>query len=218
MTNEKEKKLSDLRLNVGYEVSEKRYRHILGVEECAVRIAALYSDILSEEDVYLLRAAALLHDVTKDKGDEWQRNFISENKIILPKGDEEAVQLWHSFTAPTYVSLRYPEFSCRTVLDAVYRHATGDVQMTLTDKIVCLADYIENGRKYDACIDVRRRFFFDGVEKMSIAERIKYLDRCLLLSFKYISEHLSENGEKISNKTKRAMDALISEINSTEEL
>ena len=215
--SEKEKSLLLLREQVRCEVSDKRYAHILRVEECAMKIAEKLSGILSEEDLYLMRAAAILHDVTKDKGDDWQRRFIDDNGIKIPHGDEESPQLWHSFTAPLYVSLIYPDFSHGSVLAAVYKHSTGDKEMSVTDKIICLADYIEDGRKYSSCIKVRNEFFDTDLENASENEKIKHLDRCLLHSFEYIGEHLILNGEKISNKTKTAIEALITEINSTEE-
>lgn len=214
--SEREKILSSLRESVRGEVKEKRYAHILRVEECAERMARLYSDVLGEEDIFLIRAAALLHDVTKDKGDEWQRRFIAENGTDIPQGDEDSKPLWHSFTAPGYISLHYPEFSHPTVLNAVRRHATGDAQMTLADKIICLADYIEDGRKYPSCIDTREKFFGFEFSSASATDRVRHLNTCLLLSLEYVKEHLEANGEKLSSKTKEATDALRKEINLTE--
>jgi len=212
----KEERLSDLRRRVKGEVSEKRYEHMLGVERCALKAARLCGTLFCEDDIWLLRVSALLHDVTKDKGDEWQRRFIAERKIEVPSGDEDSAPLWHSFTAPEYISLYYPDFSYKTVLDAVRKHATGDAEMSLADKIICLADYIEDGRGYPSCVDTRERFFGFDFSSASTDELVCHLNACLLLSFEYISEHLALSGEKLSDKTKEAIDALKKEINSTE--
>ena len=208
--------LSKLRDAVKSEVSEKRYRHILGVEECAVRMAKCFPDMIDGENVLIIRAAALLHDVTKDKGSDWQKNFITEIGVEIPSGDENSHELWHSFTAPAYISLKYPDFSDERILSAVYKHATGDEVMSSVDKIICLADYIEDGRRYESCVSVRNEFFEFDFLSATAEERIRHLDKCLLRSLEFVKAHLDDNGERLSDKTKRAMQALQKEINSTE--
>lgn len=214
MTDTNTQKLAYLRECVRNEVSEKRYRHILRVEECAVDMAEYYMDILSDNDMYCLRAAAILHDVTKDKGDEWQKSFVRENNVNIPSGDEASPQLMHSFTAPYYVALKYPEFATEQVLSATYTHTTGSSEMSLTDKIICLADYIEYGRAYDSCVRVRNEFFDPTFfsTKRSENERMLHLDVCLLDSLIAVKEHLVLNGEKLSKKTAGAIDTLRIEI------
>ena len=48
--------------NARGEMSDKRYGHTLEVEKMAARIGALYAP----DKINVLRAAALLHDVTKE--------------------------------------------------------------------------------------------------------------------------------------------------------
>lgn len=216
MTSENKKALEYLCESVKGEVSEKRFGHILGVRDCALRIANSLDLGLSEDEMLDIASAALLHDVTKDKSEEWHKSFIEKNGITLAPGDECIPQVWHSFTAPVYISLTYPAFSNETVLSAVGKHSVGDERMSLADKIICLADYIEDGRKYDSCVEIRKRFFSFDFSSASADERVHHLDRCLLMTFLSINEHLEANGERISNTTQKAVTALQNEINSTE--
>ena len=57
-----EETLAALRNDVKKRMSEKRYNHTLEVEKMAHRIAELYAP----DRVGLVRAAALLHDITKE--------------------------------------------------------------------------------------------------------------------------------------------------------
>lgn len=214
ITDANKEKLASLRESVKGEVSEKRYRHILRVEECAADMARHYSDMLDPDQMYHLHAAAILHDVTKDKGDEWQKRFIAENCVKIPCGDEDSPQLMHSFTAPYYIALKYPEFAAEDVLDATYTHATGSENMSLTGKIICLADYIEYGRTYDSCVRVRNEFFDPNFfsKKRSEDERMLHLDICLLESLLAVKDHLEKNGEKFSKKTEGTISSLRLEI------
>ena len=56
-----EEMLADLRVKVGKNMTQKRYLHTLGVE----KMASAISDLYCPERKNILRAAALLHDITK---------------------------------------------------------------------------------------------------------------------------------------------------------
>ena len=63
--------IEKLRENVASVLSEKRMKHVLAVENMAFRLGLLYF-FQDDESLLLLRAAALLHDVTKELSDEEQ--------------------------------------------------------------------------------------------------------------------------------------------------
>ena len=74
-------------------MTAKRFRHTLGVEETAARLARRYG-----EEEYQARVAALLHDVTKRLDLEEQLKLCRHYGIILDYG-ENAVPLLHADTA-----------------------------------------------------------------------------------------------------------------------
>ena len=65
--------LNDLRRLVADEIGEYRMAHTLGTEQAVARLAALYCP----ERENMLRAAALLHDVTKELPDTAQAEIFS---------------------------------------------------------------------------------------------------------------------------------------------
>ena len=56
--------LDSLREQIPSVLSPKRAAHVMGVERMAVRLGELFTP--GEDDIRLLRGAALLHDVTKE--------------------------------------------------------------------------------------------------------------------------------------------------------
>ena len=76
-----ESEIEGIRTRVGVSMSEKRYRHTLAVEEMASRLADLYCP----EKKNKIRAAALLHDITKELGVGQQLDICREYGIELER-------------------------------------------------------------------------------------------------------------------------------------
>ena len=80
MNNKKygEEILCNLREKVKLEMGEKRYFHTHEVEKMAIRLGEIYAP----DKIDMLRAAALLHDITKERSDE-EHIEICEKIIYL---------------------------------------------------------------------------------------------------------------------------------------
>ncbi len=211
MTPEQKRNLEELREKVRSEVSERRYRHILGVEQVAAEMVKCYADCFEAEGdtpEYTVRVAALLHDVTKDKGEKWYSAFIREQSIEIPEDEKDSPELCHAHTAPAYIRKEYPDFADPEILSAAWKHTTGDAYMTILDKIVCLADYIEQGRTHPSCIELRERFFSFDFSCADKDERVKHLDAVLLASLKNTVSYLKTLGKVPADRTLAAVDIL----------
>ena len=68
-----DKALSALRLTVSKNISEKRYKHTLGVE----KMARYLGEIILPDKVNELSAAALLHDIAKEHSYEDHLDLVS---------------------------------------------------------------------------------------------------------------------------------------------
>jgi HD superfamily phosphohydrolase YqeK len=202
--------IASLRIRVREEVSYARYLHILGVEACAMRMAVLLGDVVPKSEINTVRAAALLHDVTKDKGRSWYLEFIKRNGIFVPEGESE--QLYHTITAPDYLKSEYREFATDAILSAVRKHTTGDGEMSVTDKIICLADYIEEGRSNFSCARVREYFYDFDYKAASADARIDRMNRALLTAFRQTRDYVIKKNERLSERTETAISALEREI------
>lgn len=200
-----EELLNRLRNDLANTMSPKRLRHTLAVEEMAVRLCALFCP----EQTVLLRAAALLHDVTKELSTDEQAALCNAYGIPLDAEDLLSPKTLHARTAAAKIPKEFPEFAHPTVIDAVRWHTTGRKGMTLTEKLLYLADYIDESRTFPNCVLLRRCFFEATPEKMSHKERLALLDDTLILSFDMTVRDLLAEGTPIATDTVAARNDLI---------
>ena len=202
--------LDRLRESVSEGMSEKRFRHTAAVEKMAARLGELYAP----DKIDILRAAALLHDITKEYSSEKQLQICREFGIIISKQDILTPKTFHAKTAAALIPTRYPEFADPEVISAVRWHTTGRADMSLLEKIVYLADYIDESRTFPDCVALRNLFWDAVPEKMSPEEREAHLDQVLIRSFDMTLAGLIEDGAPVSDDTFSARNWLIVNRNS----
>ena len=188
--------LDELRSRVCVTLGQKRFSHTLGVEQAAIRLG-LY---LCPEDVSELRCAAILHDVTKELSPEEQSAILSSAGITDPD-DLTCVSVHHSLTAPYVIKREFPQYATERVLSAVYKHTTGDSAMSVFDMIIFIADYIEDGRTYSACVDARDRLY-GALDKAECTEDMEAaLLSAVLTSLENTVESLTNRRMPIHRRT-----------------
>jgi len=200
-----EKQLELLRDEISEKMSEKRFFHTAEVEKMAARIGEIYAP----DKIDVLRAAGLLHDITKEYSTEKQLQICREFGIITTKQDILTPKTFHAKTAAVLIPVLYPEFADEEVVSAVRWHTTGNAEMTLLEKIVYLADYIDESRKFDDCVKLRRIFWDAKPEKMSEKERDTHLTKTLLVSFDMTLASLISENAPISDDTFKARNSLV---------
>lgn len=184
--------LEALREATRAQMPEKRWKHTLGVVDAAVRLARKYGGDEAKAEL-----AALLHDYAKAWPVERQAQVIRE-RHLPPELLEYDKELWHAHAGAWTVRSEHG-VDDEEVLDAIRYHTSGRERMTLTDKIVCLADYIEPGRE------------FPGVEQIrDLAEHS--LEEALVAGFDSTISFLLEKGKVIFPLTVLARNGLIQEI------
>ena len=200
-----DEQLKNLRDNISSTMSEKRFFHTAEVEKMAARIGVIYAP----DKVDVLRAAGLLHDITKEYSTEKQLQICREFGIITSKQDILTPKTFHAKTAAQLIPVLYFEFADDEVLSAVRWHTTGNADMTLTEKIVYLADYIDESRKFEDCVKLRHIFWDACPEKMSEEERNIHLTKTLIESFNMTLAGLIAENAPISDDTFKARNSLI---------
>ena len=185
-----EQMLDTLREQVVARLSPYRAAHTLGVEEMTARLAALYMP----KDVLWLRAAALLHDITKEESDKAQLDLFAEHGISLRPDEAATPKIWHAITAPLVIAKAYADFATPALLSAVRWHTTGRRGMTLGEAILYLADYIEGGRKFADCTALRDMFWGSEPAAMKTAEKHCHLRDVLLRSFEMTLADIEKSG------------------------
>lgn len=204
-------KISFLRESIStkkYFSTEYRLNHTLGVEREAVRLGELYCP----EKIPMLRVAALLHDVTKEFSFEKQLQICERFGTIISNEQMMVKKTLHAVTAALVIPEEFPLFASDEVISAVRYHTTGRGGMTLTEKIIYLADYIEEGRAFCDCVKLRNYFYSENIEKMNEEERLLHLDKALILSFDMTIEQLICEGTPIDIDTTLARNDLIARI------
>ena len=185
-------------------MSEKRYKHTIEVEKMAARLAELYVPEKSNQ----LRAAALLHDITKEFSFDMQLKLCAEYDINVSDVEYYAPKTLHAMTAAAVIPREFSEFSSSEIVGCVRWHTTGRVGMTVEEKIIYLADYIDMSRKFEDCVLLRNRFFDADPYSMSESERLLHLDETLLISYDMTIRGLLDKGAPISEDTIAARNEL----------
>ncbi len=200
-----ERQIDALRERVRSTMSERRFTHTAEVERMTMRLAELYAP----EKVDVLRAAALLHDITKEKSTEEQLEILRTHGVVVSDLDRYSPKTLHARTAVEVIKEEYCEFATPELLSAVERHTTGHANMTVLDGVIYLADYIDMSRKFEDCIRLREYFWGKDPQLMSKEAREAHLWQTLILSFDMTLKALIEEGSPISADTVKARNSLI---------
>lgn len=187
-------------------VDSKRYSHILSVEKEALNIAHVLDGVYTDISLDDISLAALLHDITKCKDAAWQKEYLSQFETVRENSDA----VLHSWTSAYYALINYG--ISREVFLAIYNHTTGRANMSILEKIIYLADFIEPEREHTACRELRE-CFYSAVSAAKTREELKAaLDRTLIKSFEMTRAHLLELGKPISEELYLALDFLKKQI------
>jgi len=123
------------------ELSERRFRHVLGVVGEAERLAAIHG--IDREKAAL---AALLHDSTKEWEINSQLKMLSECGIIVDNDTLQCPQVLHALSGSVRAKR---EFGAPfDVAEAIRTHATGEENMTPLQLLIYVADLTEPGRDF----------------------------------------------------------------------
>ena len=157
---------------------KKRYEHTLGVAYTAASLAMCYG-----EDILKAELAGILHDVAKAKKSSELKDDMKGYIDPYTDGDyvaliaDKAPQILHAIYAP-YLAKKDYKIEDKDILSAIRWHTTGKKDMTMLEKIVFVADYIEPNRKKLPDLDrIRTLSFHDISEAVKVIAKstIEYL-------------------------------------------
>ncbi len=166
-------------------LNEKRYFHSLCVADEALRLAQKYGGDCDK--CYL---AGLLHDITKNSPDEEHLQIFETFGIMLNDIEKNAKKLWHAMSGEVYIK-NVLGITDEELLDAVRYHTTAKKNMSLTAKILYLADFTSRDRDYED-VDVMRKLVDISIED------------AMFYALKYSIVDLTEQSRAIHNDTLEA--------------
>ena len=199
-----ERTLAPLREALRAYMSPARYAHTLGVEQTVAQMALLFAP--QREGV--LRAAALLHDLTKEYGEAQTAAVLEREGITLRPDEQASPQVLHAITAPAEILRLYPDLADETLLSAVRWHTTGRAGMTVEEALLYLADVVEPGRTYPACVALREQLFTPALPQMTHAARLAHLRDVLYASLTSTLNSLAARGRSACRETLEAAEDL----------
>ena len=162
-----------------------RVAHVLGCRDTAVELAMRWG-----ADPVDAARAGLLHDVTKALDGPLQLTLCEAYGKVLSDFSKKYPKTLHALTGALVAERIFGENE--NVISAICHHTTGRADMTLLEKIVYVADYVEPNRTIPGVEKLRKLAFED-------------LDAALKLGLEMTLEHLSRQGSEVSPESREAL-------------
>jgi len=147
---------------------EKRWNHVLRVVDMSKKLARIHGINSHKAEI-----AAYLHDVSKFFSLEDMKNFVWDNEHVK---DYQIGELLHGFAGAIYARNRF-RIEDMDILNAIRYHTIGRKGMSDLEKLIYIADAVEEGRVYPGVKEMRKVAYksLDGAILMEVNRKIEYL-------------------------------------------
>lgn len=162
----------NLRNELRGKLSPQRYEHTISVSFICTALAMRYGNDLDHAEL-----AGLLHDCAKHLGDGEIIKKCKKQGIELTDDELKAPAVLHAKYGAWLAQYKYG-IEDTEIVNAIRWHTTGRPEMSLLEKLVFIADYIEPRRDKAADLPVVRSMAFID------------LDECVYLVLKNTLEYL----------------------------
>lgn len=183
-------RIDELKSLLKERLTEKRYLHSLAVADEAARLAEIL-----KADVQKMYVAGLLHDICKNETVEQQLQLFSQFGIMLTDIEKASPSVWHAYSGALYIK-NVLGIDDEDIISSVRYHTTGKADMTLSEKIIYIADLTEVNRDYPD-VDVVRALLKDDI------------DKAIIYVLKYTLKKLSADNKPIHPNTLDAYNFLV---------
>lgn len=177
----------------------ERYEHTLGVAYTAAALAMRYSCDIDKTFI-----AGMLHDCAKCIPDEIKVQKCKKHNISINETEEEVPYLLHAKLGAFLAMDKYG-VTDKDVVNAILYHTVGRPHMTLLEKIIFVADYIEPGRYKAENLPQIRSLAFVDLDKCVyriLQDTIAYLkttkgpiDEATIITYDYYRTKFENTGE-----------------------
>ena len=170
-------------------LKKNRINHVLGCRDTAVELAKHWG--ANETDA---ARAGILHDITKALDGPLQLTLCEEYGTILSDFSKKYPKTLHALTGALVAERIFGENEA--VVTAIRYHTTGRANMSLLEKIIYVADYMEPNRAFAGVETLRELAFSD-------------MDAALKLGLEMTLEHLARQGNEVSPESRGALNELM---------
>ena len=180
--------IRDLKRDLKKNMDESRYEHTLGVMYTCASLAMVHGYDLKDA-----QAAGLLHDSAKCIPNKKKLKMCEEHKIPVTEFEKTHPFLLHAKLGAYVAEVKYG-IKDKEILSSITYHTTGRPDMSLLEKIVYIADYIEPARNKAPRLPEIRKIAFED------------LDHCMYAILHDTLEYLDGDPQDIDQATIRAYD------------
>ena len=173
-------------------LSEDRYVHTISTQKEAIKLAQRYG--VNPEKASL---AALLHDCAKNVDPENMITILERQYIPVDDIERNNPAILHGKVGRVMARYKF-NVTDDEILDAIECHTTGRENMTMLEKIIFLADVIEETRDYSGVEEVRAMAYED-------------IDKALVMSLNRTILQVLRRGNLLHPETIKARNYLIME-------
>lgn len=184
----KEPDIRKIRKAMEKALDPKRYEHTLGVAYTAAALAMRYG-----EDINNAILAGMLHDCAKCLTNEKRLIICEKYNIAISDAERKTPYLLHAKVG-SFLAMKKYGVTDKDVINAILNHTTGRPGMSLLEKIIWIADYIEPGRKQAPNLALIRKLAFED------------LDQAFLTALRDTLEYLHAGKMEVDNMTQRTYD------------
>ena len=180
--------IKDLKKELKKEMDDSRFEHTLGVMYTCGALAMRYG-----YDLEKAMLAGLMHDCAKCMPNAKKLKAAEKNHLEITDLERKNPFMLHAKLGAFLAKKKY-DIEDRELLDAIRWHTPGRPDMTMLDKIVYIADYIEPKRdKAPNLHEIRQLAFLD-------------LDKALLRILEDTLGYLGDSTDHIDSMTKKTYD------------
>lgn len=155
-------------------LTKSRYSHTLSVQSTAASLAKKYNYSVEKAEI-----SGVLHDCAKCLSDEIMIKECDKYHVMMSDIEKKHPYLLHGKLGAAYAKYQYGITDAQ-ILDAIAFHTTGRPNMTLLEKIIFVADYIEPNRKSTPLMEALRRLAYEDLNKtvfFILEETLRYLKK-----------------------------------------
>ena len=141
---------------IKHEMDPGRYEHTMGVMYTCASLAMRYG-----ADIQQAMLAGLLHDCAKCIPNSKKLKLCEKHNISITEVEKRNPFLLHAKLG-AFLAMHEYGIKDKEIISAILNHTTGKPAMSLLDKIVYVADYMEPGRdKAENLPEIRKIAFVD---------------------------------------------------------
>ena len=174
--------IEDIQEKLRKKLKGSRYVHTLGVEYTSVCLAMKYGENLETAEL-----SGLLHDCAKELPEKKLIQICRDHGERISKMEYQNPFLLHGKAGACLARDKFG-IDDANILNAIRYHTTGRPGMTLVEKIVFVADYIEPNRKKADNLTELRRMAFENMDETVLRILEQTLDY-LIRTGKEIDRH-----------------------------